>query len=149
MKNALVICSMVVVGAAAFAQSLPLYSLNFDNRFIHNPARTGFNGNPELYLIYRKQWVDFNGAPETRAASFDMAIKKGGFGFYVYNDLYDVFKTWGGSFSYAYHLSFKDGMHRVSIGLSAGLQDFSFNRDAVTESGVNLNDPLLMGDRGL
>lgn len=149
MKKALVICTLVVAGTAVWAQSLPMYSLNFDNRFVHNPARTGFNGSPELYLIYRKQWVDFNGAPETRAASFDMAVKKGGFGFYLFNDITDVFTTWGGSFNYAYHLKFKNDMHRVSIGLSAGLQDFSFDRQAVSESGADLSDPLLQGDRGL
>lgn len=133
--------------AAGFAQQIPLYSLNFDNRFIYNPARTGFNGSPELYLIYRKQWLDFNGAPETRAASFDMAVKKGGFGFYLFNDITDVFNTWGGYFSYAYHLKFKNEMHRLSIGLSAGLQDYNFDREAAFVQ--QTDDPLLQGDRGL
>jgi len=149
MKKALVICLLIAEGVTGFSQSLPLYSLNFANRFVHNPARTGFNGNPELYLIYRKQWVDFKGAPETRAASFDMAVKNGGFGFYVFNDITDVFTTWGGSFNYAYHLKFKNEMHRLSIGLSAGLQDFNLDRQAIMESGVNLGDPLLQGDRGI
>ncbi len=147
MKKALVICSLVCAAVSGFAQLIPLYSLNFDNRFVYNPARTGFNGNPELYLIYRKQWLGFNGAPETRAASFDMAVKKGGFGFYVFNDITDVFRTWGGSFSYAYHLKFKTDMHRLSIGLSAGLEDYSFDRDAAFVQ--NTDDPLLQGDRGI
>lgn len=147
MKKAVVFCLLACVAASGFAQQIPLYSLNFDNRFVYNPARAGFNGNPELYLMYRKQWTDFNGAPETRAASFDMNVKKGGFGVYLFNDITDVFRTWGGYFSYAYHLRFKSDMHRLSIGLSAGLQDYGFDREKAFVQ--NTDDPLLQGDRGL
>jgi len=147
MKKAVVICLLACAAASGFAQQIPLYSLNWDNRFVYNPARAGFNGNPELYIMYRKQWTDFNGAPETRAASFDMNVKKGGFGFYVFNDITDVFRTWGGSFSYAYHLRFKNDMHRLSIGLSAGLQDYSFDREKAFVQ--NTDDPLLQGDHGV
>jgi len=147
MKKAVVICLLACVAASGFAQQIPLYSLNFDNRFVYNPARAGFNGNPELYLMYRKQWTEFNGAPETRAASFDMNVKKGGFGLYLFNDITDVFRTWGGSFSYAYHLRFKNDMHRLSIGLSAGIQDYSFDREKAFVQ--NTDDPLLQGDHGV
>ncbi len=148
MKKVLFICCLLVCGMAGFAQPPALYSLNFENRFVYNPARAGFNGNPELYLMYRKQWVDFNGAPETRAGSFDMGFKKGGFGLYIFNDIAGAFNTWGGNVSYAYHLNFKEDVHRLSIGLSAGINDYNFDREEAIESGANISDPLLQGDRG-
>ncbi len=148
MKKAVIVFSIFCLAVVdSIAQQIPLYSLNFDNRFLYNPARTGFNGNPELYLMYRKQWLDFRGAPETRAVSFDTNFKRGGVGMYVFNDISDVFRTWGGYLSYAYHIPFKSEVHRLSIGLSAGLQDYSFDREKAHIK--DPLDPLLQGNRGL
>lgn len=107
-----------------FAQQIPLYSQYFNNPFIYNPAQTGFSGNPQLYFTYRRQWTGFEGAPETRAASFDMATKnkKAGFGAYFYNDISNIFTRYAASLSYAYHLNFGED-HRLSLGLSAGFLD--------------------------
>jgi type IX secretion system PorP/SprF family membrane protein len=106
------------------AQQIPLYSQYFNNPFIYNPAMTGLSGSPQLYMIYRKQWVGFQGSPETRALTFDMPIAQGkaGIGAYLFSDVTNIFKKNGGFFSYAYHLNFKE-KHKLSIGLSLGLQE--------------------------
>ena len=77
MRKIVFIAGILVLGSAiGYSQQVPLYSLYHQNHFLYNPARTGFNNSPEAYLIYRKQWVDFDGAPETRAISFDMPVKR-------------------------------------------------------------------------
>ncbi len=147
MKKAVVICALVCVTALGFAQHVPLYSLNFDNRYVHNPARTGFNGNPELYIMYRKQWLGFEGAPETRALSFDVGFKKGGVGLYIFNDVLSGINNWGGNVSYAYHITTKNNMHKISIGLAAGIQQYRFDWSKLYVK--DPGDDLLQGDKGL
>lgn len=118
-----ILCLGVFALADVAAQQIPLYSQYWYNPFVYNPALTGFNEKPQLFFIYRRQWADFNNAPETRAATFDMPVlsKKAGIGFTVFNDITSIFKRYGGSLTYAYHLNFSDE-HRLSIGIGAGLQ---------------------------
>ncbi|MEX2588740.1 MAG: PorP/SprF family type IX secretion system membrane protein [Chitinophagales bacterium] len=118
----LLVCTLIT--GELLAQQIPLYSQYFHNPFIYNPAQTGFSGDPQLYFMYRRQWTGFEGAPETRAASFDMATKnkKAGFGAYFYNDISNIFTRYAASLSYAYHLNFSEN-HRLSMGLSAGFLD--------------------------
>ncbi len=123
---------LIALAAAAFtglqAQQIPLYSQNWYHPFLYNPARAGFNDQAQAYFIYRRQWVGFEDGPQTQALTFDMPImsKKAGFGVYLFNDQSSIFRRLGGNFSYAYHLNFSDE-HRLSFGLSAGLQDIRIN----------------------
>lgn len=130
------VCSLWTIDLKA--QQIPLYSQYFYNQFLYNPAQTGFSGNPQFYFIYRKQWVGFNGSPETRALSFDMPIanNKAGIGVYLFSDVTNIFRKNGGYFSYAYHFNFNDE-HRLSLGLSGGIQETSidFNKVVVKNPG--------------
>lgn len=124
------------------AQQIPLYSQYFYNQFLFNPAQTGLSGSPQLFFIYRKQWVGFNGSPETRALSFDMPIanKKAGIGVYLFSDVTNIFRKNGGYFSYAYHFNFSEN-HRLSLGLSGGIQESSIDFNKVVVK--NLGDVLI------
>jgi type IX secretion system PorP/SprF family membrane protein len=125
MKRILILTAgWLMTAGSVQAQQIPLYSQYFFNQFIYNPAQTGLSGSPQLYFIYRKQWVGFEGSPETRALTFDMPIaqNKAGIGAYLFSDVTNIFRKNGGYFSYAYHLNFKE-KHKLSIGLSAGLQE--------------------------
>ena len=144
MRKIVFIAGCLTLGLTfSYGQQVPLYSLYHQNQFLYNPARTGFNDSPEAYFIYRKQWIDFDGAPETRALSFDMPVKKAGVGAYVFNDISDIFNRWGGYFSYAYHLKFND-MHKLSLGLAAGIQQLRIDVDNISVK--QIDDPVLMND---
>ena len=144
MRKIVFIAGILVLGSAiGYSQQVPLYSLYHQNHFLYNPARTGFNNSPEAYLIYRKQWVDFDGAPETRAISFDMPVKKAGLGGYVFNDISDIFNRWGGYVSYAYHLKFNE-RHKLSFGLSAGIQELRVDVNKISVK--HPDDPVLRND---
>lgn len=120
------------------AQQIPLYSQYFYNQFLYNPAQTGLSGSPQLFFNYRKQWVGFEGSPETRALSYDMSIanNKAGVGVYLFSDVTNIFKKNGGYFSYAYHINFNEH-HRLSLGVSGGIQENSidFNKVVVRNPG--------------
>lgn len=129
---------LLAFAAAAFtglqAQQIPLYSQYWYNPFLYNPARTGFDDQAQLYFIYRRQWVGFEDGPQTQALTFNMPVmgNKAGFGGYFFNDQSSIFRRLGGSFTYAYHLNFnEDRSHRLSLGLSAGVQDIRINYNDV------------------
>lgn len=123
-----ILCLGVLALTDVAAQQIPLYSQYWYNPFVYNPAQTGFNERPQLFFIYRRQFADFDEAPETRAATFDMPVwsKKAGIGFTVFNDRASIFNRYGGSANYAYHINFSDE-HRLSIGIGAGVQQIRIN----------------------
>lgn len=127
------------------AQQIPLYSQYQQNPFLYNPARTGENDNTYLYGVYRRQWTDIAGSPETVALTVDGPLKnkKIGLGAYLYSDRTDLIERLGGNFSYAYFFNFKDD-HRFSLGLSAGVQQIRVNMDRANPS--DANDPLLQSN---
>lgn len=114
------------------AQQIPLYSQYWYHPFLYNAARAGTADQAQAYFIYRRQWVGFEDGPQTQALTFDMPImgKRAGFGVYLFNDMSSIFRRLGGNFSYAYHFNFADD-HRLSLGLSAGLQDIRINYNDV------------------
>jgi type IX secretion system PorP/SprF family membrane protein len=132
----------VLMSIDTFAQQIPLYSQYYLNQFLYNPARTGDRGNLHANLIYRKQWTDVVGAPETKAVTLDGSIQdnKAGFGGMVYQDNISFFRKTGGYLSYAYSFNFKEH-HRFSIGIAAGINETSINRSQVRPE--NENEPVL------
>ena len=129
----------------AFGQQIPLYSQYNQNPFLYNPAMTGFRDNMMLHVIYRRQWSDFEGSPETRAVTLDGALKskKVGFGAYFYSDNTSIIRRIGGNMSYAYFIKINEDM-RIGVGISAGIQQSRVDfEQAVVE---NEGDPLLSGN---
>lgn len=128
---------VLFLGLEAYSQQVPLYSLYNSNRFLYNPALTGEKGDLHAHLVYRRQWSDIPGAPETRAITLDGAIskKKIGLGAYVYQDFTDILERTGAQLTYAYHLKL-GGDHTLSAGLGLGIQEvrIDFGR-------VDANDP--------
>ena len=144
MKQLIILIGLVVITSIdLFAQQLPLYSQYNLNPFLYNPARTGENDRVQLYLMYRRQWVDFKGAPETRALSIDGTVKeKIGLGGYIYSDYTDIIERFGGQFSYAYRFSF--GEHKLGLGIAAGIQEVRVDFSRVTVD--DPDEPLLTGN---
>ncbi|PSR04882.1 MAG: hypothetical protein BRD50_02565 [Bacteroidetes bacterium SW_11_45_7] len=111
------------------AQQLPLYSQYNFTPFLHNPAQTGMSENVNAYLIYRKQWVTFPGAPQTGAAAVDAPVsERFGLGGYLYTDQTDMHSRMEGDLSAAYHLPLGKEQ-TLSLGLAAGVIRNSLNRD--------------------
>lgn len=142
---------LLIIGISIFyladtmGQQIPLYSQYQQNPFLYNPARTGERDHTYLYGIYRRQWTDIAGSPETIALTVDgpLKSKKIGLGAYLYSDRTDLIERLGGNFSYAYFFNFDDD-HRLSLGLSAGIQQIRVNMDMANPS--DANDPLLQSN---
>jgi type IX secretion system PorP/SprF family membrane protein len=103
------------------AQQDPVYSQYMNNIQSINPSYMGLRGAPTLMTIYRKQWLNFEGAPTSSSFTFNMPFDSmrvsGGFDF-----LYDYTlptANLGLFFNYAYQFR-ATGKTRISLGLKAG-----------------------------
>ena len=143
MKKIIYTLSLVLIlGANAIAQQLPLFSQYFYNRFLYNPAFTGVESKSSAYLIHRSQWKDIPGGPVTYALTVDgpVASNKIGLGLSLFNDQLDIFSRSGLYSSYSYRFQLAED-HDLTLGLSGGVIDNKI--DFSKSNAHDANDPLL------
>lgn len=110
----------VVTLFEANAQQDPHYTQYMYNMNVINPAYAGSKENLSFGLLYRKQWVDIEGAPSTFTFSgHSPAGKNVGLGLSVIADEIGPVKEQNvyGDFSYTLNLG---GEHKLALGLKAG-----------------------------
>ena len=125
------------------AQQRPVYSQYMFNALAINPAFAGSQDQLSATAIYRNQWVNLPGAPETYtlSANTPFAGKKIGVGFVLTNDKISIHEDIGLYLSYAYRIKFRTGA--LAFGLQAGFNNLKSNYDLLTIRDVN--DPNLTG----
>lgn len=137
-----------LMAMAVQGQQLAQYTQYVFNHFSVNPAVAGSKDCLDVRLGYRRQWVGFDGAPNTGWASLHASIqKKGavkknkhGVGFFAESDQAG---NWGYtrlSLAYAYHIQMSRDYH-VSMGFFGGAQQVKYDVGASTL--VDYNDPAL------
>lgn len=109
----------------AHAQQDPMYSMYMFNPMAINPAYAGSLDQMQATGLFRRQWLNFPGAPQTTTFSFHAPQKNEnlGWGMSVINDRMGAMQTNAFMAAYAYHLRFKSS--RLAFGLQAGLRNFS------------------------
>ncbi len=110
----------VVTLFEAQAQQDPHYTQYMYNMNVINPAYAGSKENLSFGLLYRKQWVDIQGAPTTFTFSGHSPVGKNvGMGLSIIADEIGPVKERNvyGDFSYTLNLG---GEHKLALGLKAG-----------------------------
>lgn len=117
------------------AQQLPMYSQYMWNDYIINPAYTGALNVSPIQLTYRKQWMGFNGSPETYSLGGHTAIGKSmGLGGMLFkDDAGGAFSQIGGMLNYAYRIKLVENS-TLSFGLSAEFNQYSFDANKINAS---------------
>ena len=138
------ILSIAVIGASVFnanAQQDPQYTQFMFDKLSVNPGVTGINGMYCGTVLYRNQWMGFDGAPKTILfnASGPVDILKGGVGLSFYNDKIGFESNNLIRLSYAYHQPLGNSV--LGIGLSAGYAGKSLT--PVWQPGSGVPDPQL------
>ena len=132
-KIKLVALTIVMIVQISFihAQQDPLFSKYMFNPLFVNPAYAGSRETVSSVLIYRVQWVGFDGAPTTQTFSTHspLAKKKMGVGVSVIRDQIGPSVTHGILGAYAYRLKMLDG--KLSLALRAAMYNYSFNWDEI------------------
>ena len=121
MKKIYLAALLALVGLAdATAQQDPHYTQYMYNMNVINPAYAGSKENLAIGLLYRKQWVDVEGAPSTGTFSGHSPVGKNvGLGLSAITDKIGPVKETNvyADFSYTLKLG---GAHRLALGLKAG-----------------------------
>ena len=134
---------MSVVG---YCQQDILVSQYMFNHLLLNPAYAGSKDYMMATLLYRKQWVDFKGAPTTQVASLHapIGLTNFGWGALVSHDKIGVTDRTDVYANAAYHLPVGNKL-KLSMGIRAGGGFYSYkNSDLIY---WDANDPAFAGDR--
>lgn len=123
----------VVVAVAGFssvlmAQQDPQFTQFMHSKLIYNPGYAGTSNAICANVMYRKQWVNFPGAPSTGLLSADMRIIPAlGVGINLMSDQIGADKTFFGRIALAYNKQLGNGT--LGAGIDAGILQKQINQD--------------------
>ena len=131
-KIKLLFALLLGVTSATFAQQDGLFSQYMFNTMLINPAYAGSRDVISLNALYRKQWVNVPGAPETMTFSADAPIKKEkmGLGLTFFNDKIGVTNSTGVYGNYAYRIRLSNNS-TLSMGVNLGMTYYTANLTSV------------------
>jgi type IX secretion system PorP/SprF family membrane protein len=111
---------LVIFTTSLFAQQDPLFSQYMFNKLAVNPAYAGSQGVLTVDALYRYQWVNIDGAPQTLNASVHTPLRNRhiGLGINVYSDAIGPTINQGAMATFAYRILFPNS--KLSFGLQAG-----------------------------
>jgi type IX secretion system PorP/SprF family membrane protein len=104
------------------AQQDPLFSQYMFNKLAVNPAYAGSRDALTVDALYRYQWVNIDGAPQTLSASIHTPLKNEhiGVGLNVYHDAIGPSVTQGAMGTFSYRILFPNS--KLAFGLQAGVK---------------------------
>ena len=102
-----------------------------------NPGYVGSKDYTQLAILHRTQWMNFPGAPESQAFTFNhkMTSKNIGFGFSGINDRIGPTSTSRVGIDLAYHLPINDAF--LAVGIKIGMTNFNFDENIIETNTPN------------
>lgn len=132
--------ALAAITSISFAQQDPQFTQFMHNRLIYNPGYAGTSEAICANVLYRKQWVNFPGAPSTGLLSFDMPIGQLpiAIGLNVMQDQIGFDKTFFGRLALSYNKRIGAGV--LGIGVDGGVLQKQFNGTWITPDGNSFQD---------
>ena len=142
MKRLYILIFTIFLFPSLKAQQFPITNQYLINPFSLNPSYAGIEGTINGFLGFRKDWIDVDGAPETKYLSLSGAIgKKTGMGGTIVNDRTDIFNNLYATINYTFHAKFTEDV-RMGLSIIGGLNEKNID---ISNSKINDNqDPLLL-----
>ena len=109
---------------------------------ILNPGYVGSKGVPSFIGLYRKQWIGFEGAPESQLLTFNSPLrdKRNGVGVALMHSEIGAFNNWEGILSYSYDLINEADMS-LRIGIMGSARQLNLNLTREDQVIRNIGDP--------
>lgn len=147
MRNKIYLLMLLAASAVlpAQAQQEVQFSQYVFNGLTVNPAYAGYRGDGYLNATFRKQWVDFPGAPTTGVISFDglpgwADSEKVGLGIQALWDKSGPQEYMSVAGSYAYRIPLNEsGSRRLNLGFNVSVAQYSVTGNSLQLT--NPNDP--------
>ncbi len=126
------ILAIFTISVGANAQQEAQFTQFMYNQLYYNPAYAGARGMPSFTLLYRNQWMGFQGSPTSKLLSFNSPLfgDKVGFGLTIQNQTIGIFNTWHAAMAYSYHIKINDDSS-LRLGLQGKMQYY----------GIDFSDP--------
>jgi len=117
MKKILAVLAVSCLSTVGFAQQDPQFSQNMYNRLFVNPAYAGSSESICAHLLYRNQWVNYDGAPKTGVIGIDGPVANGkvGVGLSILTDKIGFENTLQGKLAGNY--KFDVGQGKLGLGI--------------------------------
>ena len=117
--------------------------------FNHQSLNPGYVGSKEytnFTILHRSQWLNFDGAPESQAFTFNnkMTSKNIGFGLSGVNDKIGPMSSSRVALDLAYHLEFEKAF--LSIGIKLGVVNYDFNQSIIRTTNFGDNSFVFDGE---
>jgi type IX secretion system PorP/SprF family membrane protein len=143
-KSILPFVILLFVNGVSYGQQEGQFTQFMYNKLTLNPAYAGVRGIPSITALYRRQWMGFKGAPESKLLSFDAPLfgDKVGFGLTVSNQTIGIMNNWYANMAYSYHVKISEkSSFRVGLQGSMKFQGIDF-----ADPGVYIREP---GDQSI
>ena len=146
MKKILTVLVFIAGFQQVKAQQDILVSQYMFNQLLLNPAYAGSKEYMMATLLYRKQWVNFKGAPETAIATLHgpLGAKALGWGVTISNDHLGVTNRTDAYLSVAYHMKVSKAL-KLGVGIKAGGDYYSYKNSDLKY--WDHNDQLFVEDK--
>jgi type IX secretion system PorP/SprF family membrane protein len=126
-----VVVALAGFSSVLFAQQDPQFTQFMHSKLIYNPGYAGTSNAICANILYRQQWVNFDGAPKTGLLSFDMPVLPYlGVGLNIMSDQIGADKTFFGRIAVAYNKPIGQG--RLGVGIDAGILQKQISQDWIT-----------------
>ncbi len=114
------ICAFVLTLFTANSQQPQVYNQFFMNPYMYNPAYAGVEGHAAIFVMYRDQWTNVEGAPQISHASFHVPLEGGiALGGAAFNITQGLLTTSAAKASASYLINI-DRTHFLRFGMSLG-----------------------------
>lgn len=143
MRKLLAVIVSVCLSSLAIAQQDPQFSQNMFNRLFVNPAAAGANDAICASLLYRNQWVGFDGSPKSVVAGVDAPVlnERLGVGLTVLSDEIGFEKTLMAKLAAAYRMNVGSG--KLSVGVDFDLMQHELDGKFIAPDGGAVDDPAI------
>jgi type IX secretion system PorP/SprF family membrane protein len=132
---------LTTVVILCFGQSASPFRQFYFNPYLSNPAFTGINGSTEVYLVYRRQWLNINDAPTTMGVSLQYPTKKRvALGLNIVSDEVVALRNTSALATFAYVIPLTS-TQTLRFGLSGGV---GMNDLHLEEGEYDPNDPVII-----
>lgn len=135
--------TLLLFSISLFAQQESHYTHFMYNTLSINPGYAGAKGTASAMALYRRQWIGFEGAPESKLVSFHAPIfgDRVGFGLTIENDQLGISDSWTGSMAYAYRIQLENDA-TVQIGFQGSIRYLGL--DFENQPVLHSNDPSIL-----
>jgi type IX secretion system PorP/SprF family membrane protein len=149
MKRIYIILTLLLTGAAVYAQQSPLSENYFLDKYSFAPSYAGNFNNQFILLGYRSDWTGISGGPKTFRLSYNDVfpfMKNAGYGGKLVYDKAGIFNQLFVMGSYSYNLTVYEE-HHILFGLSMGFYHNALNLlDYYNDPNYNLDPALVLAN---